>query len=76
MRMKENKNGTSRVRLEPELEEFAGNWGPLHCLEVADRWERWVRQLRMKARIILKDRSGPKPKASLRSVPPRKLAWN
>ena len=66
----------SRVTLEPELEEFAGEWGPLHCLEVAEKWVRWGRQLRMKARITLRDRSWPTPKPALRNVPPRKLVLN
>lgn len=65
-----------RVKLEPELEEFAGDWGPLHCLEVAAVWERWAKQLRMKATIRLRDQSWPKPKPALRRVSHRRLLLN
>ena len=68
--------GNKRVRLEPELEEIAAEWGPVHSLEVAAKWSRWAHQLRIKARIILRDRSWPKPKPSLRRVAPRKAVLN
>lgn len=65
-----------KVLLEPELEEIAAPWGPLHRLEVAAKFERWARQLRISARITLRDRSLPKPKPVLRRIAPRKAALN
>jgi len=68
-------NGT-RVVLEPELQEVAAEWGPLHRLEVAAKFERWARQLRVSARITLRDRSLPKRKPVLRRLAPRKAVLN
>lgn len=65
-----------RVTLEPELEAMAASWGPIHRLEMADKMERWIRQLRVSARITLRDRSRKIPKPSLKVVPHRKLVLN
>lgn len=65
-----------RVKLEPELEQMAADWGPIYRLEVADKMERWVRQLRVSARITLKDRFWKKPKSVLKRVPLRKALLN
>jgi hypothetical protein len=66
----------NRVRLEPELERMAAQWGPLYRLEMADKMERWIRQLRVSARITLKDRFWKKPKSVLKPLPRRKLLLN
>ena len=65
-----------RVKLEPELEEIAAFWGPVHDLAMAAKFERWVRQLRMRAKITLSDRNRSKRKPELRFVAPRKAALN
>jgi hypothetical protein len=65
-----------RVRLEPELEAIAKEWGPVHSLEVAATWERWAHQLRIRAKIILKDRFWQKPKPVFRRVGLRRARLN
>ena len=37
------------VVLEPELAKIAGDFNPQQCLESADTFERWAKQLRLKA---------------------------
>jgi hypothetical protein len=44
-------------QLEPQLEEDAGQWGPMHSLEIAGTWERWGKQLRLKSRLLLESKS-------------------
>jgi hypothetical protein len=66
----------TRVTLEPELEQIAALWGPLHRLEMAAKLERWARQLRVSARITLRDRARTSPKPVLRPLPARKAALN
>lgn len=41
-----------RVVLEPELEEMAALWLPAKRFEMAQKMERWARQLRVSARIL------------------------
>ncbi len=31
---------------DPELNEIAGAWGPMHRLDIAEKWEQWIKQLR------------------------------
>jgi hypothetical protein len=66
----------NRVGLEPELEEIAGEWGPLYRLEMADKMERWIRQLRISARITLRDRFWRTPRPVLKRLPLRKARLN
>ena len=70
------KEKKSRVRLEPELEEMAADWGPLHRIEMAAKFKRWSRQLRISAAITLKDRSWPKPTPAMPRVAHRLAALN
>jgi hypothetical protein len=67
---------SKRITLEAELEAMAGEWGPLRCLETAAKMERWARQLRLKARITLRDRFWGKPQPSLITLPRRKAVLN
>ena len=64
-----------RVRMEPELEEIAGDWPALKRLENGRKFLRWGRQLLISGKIMLKD-ANPHPRASLRLVARRKAAWN
>ena len=50
------KNNLSRVQLEPELELEAALWTPERRRVVADKLERWARQLRISAAIMERDR--------------------
>lgn len=43
-----------QVILEPELEAIAGELGVFDRLMMAEKMERWVRQLRISARILAK----------------------
>lgn len=42
------------VILEPELEAIAGELGVFDRLQMAEKMERWVRQLRISARMLAK----------------------
>jgi len=66
-----------RVKLEPELEEMAMLWPAARRLEAARKLERWARQLRISAKIMISDAlpKGKKPPC-LPRVPRRKLALN
>ena len=64
------------VTLEPELEEIAALWGVNKRFEMAKKFRRWGRQLRISGFIML-HASHPGPKRpALQSVGPRKAARN
>ena len=74
--MKKDKWKYCPVTLEPELEEVAALWGPVKRFEMARKFGRWQRQLRISAFIML-HASHPGPKRpSLPAVGPRKAAQN
>ena len=64
-----------RVTLEPELECEVGLFTPPQRLELARKFERWARQLRVSA-FILGRAAEPKGPAVLKALPRRKLALN
>ena len=55
-----------RVRMEPELEEFAGHLNPVDRVFMAEKLARWAHQLRVSAKVL----AGP-PSAGPRK--PRRL---
>ena len=65
-----------RVKLEPELEEIASLWPALKRLETARKLERWARQLRVSARIMIRDAApSPRPR-DVPTLPRRKACLN
>lgn len=64
-----------RVALEPELEQIAGCWPPAKRFEMARKFHRWARQLRISGFILFHD-SHPASKPALRFVGPRKARLN
>lgn len=64
-----------RVTLEPELEGEVGLFTPPQRIELARKFERWARQLRVSAFILGRD-AAPKRPVALRALPRRKLALN
>lgn len=64
-----------RVTLEPELECEVGLFTPPQRLELARKFERWARQLRVSA-FILGRAEEPKRPAVLKVLSRRKLALN
>lgn len=70
----QNKEIKFRVRLEPELETRAALWSPEKRRATADKMERWVRQLRVSAAIIEKDRVRQPPR--LKAPRLRIVVWN
>lgn len=64
-----------RVALEPELEEIAAFWPAAKRFEMARKFGRWARQLRVSAFILFHD-SHQTAKPSLRYVGPRKARLN
>jgi hypothetical protein len=69
------KKQCKRIRLEPELEEEMGEASAAECRRLARKLARWIRQLKVKAKIIEMDEA-PKPKAELRPLHPSKLKKN
>lgn len=68
----ENQSGGKvriRVRLEPGLEEHAGELTPAQRLEMAAKLERWAHQLRVSAKVL----TDPKKRPRMR-VPKIRLA--
>ena len=65
----------SRVTLEPELEEVVALYTPGQRMELAQKFERWARQLRVSA-FILRRAVTPTGRAVLRVLPRRRLALN
>jgi hypothetical protein len=65
----------SPVTLEPDLQEEVALYTPAQRLELARKFERWARQLRVSAFILRRARE-PKGRAVLRVLPRRRLALN
>jgi hypothetical protein len=59
------------VALEPELEEIASLWPPAKRFEMARKFRRWARQLRITGLILFYD-SHPGSRPALRIVSLRK----
>jgi len=64
-----------RVSLEPELEEIAAFWPAAKRFEMARKFRRWARQLRVSGFILFHD-SHPASRPSLRFVALRKARLN
>ena len=67
--------GYCPVTLEPELEAEASLWTPAQRRAAAKKMRRWARQLDISA-VILERHTAPRPKATLKPVPRRKLVLN
>jgi len=52
-----------RVELEPELEEIAALWPAAKRFEMARKFRRWARQLRVSGFILFHDSHQPAPRA-------------
>ena len=65
----------SKITLEPILEERAVDWSASKCRLMAALYERWARQLRIRAAILDRDAS-PKPAPHLKILPIRKSRLN
>ena len=61
--------------MEPELEREVALYTPAQRLELARKFERWARELRVSA-FILRREAEPKGRAVLRALPPWKLVLN
>jgi hypothetical protein len=69
--------GSARVKLEPELEEIAALWPAAKRFEMARKFGRWSRQLRVSAKIMSADaRGGNTRRRTLKFVGLRKAALN
>lgn len=64
-----------RVKLEPELEEIAAFWSASKRFEMARKFRRWARQLRVSGFILFHD-SHPVSPPALRFVGLRKAGLN
>jgi hypothetical protein len=64
-----------RVALEPELEEIACLWPPAKRFEMARKFRRWARQLRISGLILFYD-SHPGSRPALRFLSVRKIRLN
>jgi hypothetical protein len=69
------RSGRRRVALEPELEEIASLWPPAKRFEMARKFRRWARQLRITGLILFYD-SHPGSRPALRIVSLRKARLN
>jgi hypothetical protein len=67
--------GKRRVVLEPELEEIACLWPPAKRFEMAVKFRRWARQLRITGLILFQD-SHPGPRPALHFISLRKSRLN
>jgi hypothetical protein len=67
--------GKRRVALEPELEEIACLWPPAKRFEMARKFRRWARQLRISGLILFHD-SHPGERPALRFISLRKSRLN
>lgn len=63
------------VKLEPELQMEAATFTPHQRRVLACVYERWAHQLRVSAKVLEKRRQSL-PRASLKPLPRRKIAWN
>ncbi|HUC84239.1 MAG TPA: hypothetical protein VL970_03525 [Candidatus Acidoferrales bacterium] len=64
-----------RVALEPELEEIACLWPPAKRFEMARKFRRWARQLRISGMILFRD-AHPGARPALRLLALRKARLN
>lgn len=64
-----------RVRLEPELEQIAGDLGASQRKDMANKLRRWVKQLEFSSLILELD-SAPKPPPVFRPLPRSRLRLN
>ena len=64
-----------RVALEPELEEIAAFWPPAKRFEMARKFRRWARQLKVSGFILFQD-AHPAGRPALRYVALRKARLN
>ena len=64
-----------RVELEPELEAIAAFWPAAKRFEMARKFRRWARQLKVSGFILFHD-SHPASRPALRFVPRRKAGLN
>lgn len=64
------------VTLEPELQEEVGLYTVSQRLELARKFARWARQLRVSAVILRRQQNQLKACASLKALPRRKLRLN
>lgn len=69
-------NVSGRIQLEPSLEIQAATLNARQCRALADVYERWTRQLRVKAKILELDSSLRRSKRKLKRVPPSVLHCN
>jgi len=74
--MREKKARLWRVTMEPDLERMAAGWAPSVRLEMAARFRRWARQLRLSAVIALADQRPPGRPRKLRPLPAARLVRN
>ncbi len=65
-----------RITLEPALEQEAALWTPEKDLEMAKMFERWARQLRVRAKIVFLDRRSPQRRSTLKFLRGPKAALN
>jgi hypothetical protein len=65
----------ARVTLEPELEQVVALYTPGQRMELAWKFERWARQLRVSA-FILRRMRGPLKQGVLKALSRRRLALN
>jgi len=71
------KNKYCPVTLEPELERIAALWTPMKRLEMARKFEKWARQLRVSGRIMIFRAPGHiGRRRSLEFVAPQKVVRN
>jgi hypothetical protein len=76
-RFMKNEKGAVRVKLEPELEEIAAAWPVAKRFEMARKFGRWSRQLRVSAKIMSADaQGGTNKRRTLKFVGLRKAALN
>jgi len=64
-----------RVQLEPALEAMAGDLGAAQCRRAAAVFQRWARELEVKARILERD-ALPRPPPRLSWLPLRRARRN
>jgi len=65
----------TRVILEPMLESKVSCWSSCQRRELARKFERWARQLRVSAKMLDLD-EGPKPAPHLKALTPRHQRLN
>jgi hypothetical protein len=65
-----------RVTLEPELELFVLAMTPWQRLDLAKKYERWARQLKVSASIMFRDSCPAGPAKKVKFLPPWKAVLN